>query len=207
MTYVPRELHASVIAANSSATPLRAKVFGYAAVAPIAAGVAATMFAPAIWRGTLFHAVVIWSASILCFLAGVRRGDSFHTPNGPTLLQMPGIFCVWAAGLAALVAAPVLAVVALLIGFCGVAVFDTVAARHRLAPLFFARFRPIQMLIPIASLAVLLAWSLPMRATVQTGWECGGGFVCLGPSNSGTASSVVGVGFTNEGHHGERYYF
>ena len=205
MTYLSKDLRASVIAANSSATPARAKLFGYAAVAPIAAGAAATIWAPLAWQGVLFHAVVIWSASILCFLAGVRRGDSFHTPGGPTLLQMPGIFCVWAAGLAALVAVPMVAGAVLLGGFCGVAVFDTVAARRRLAPLFFARFRPMQMLIPIASLAVLLGWALPMRDTARAGWGCGeGGVLCLGQTHSGTASSMV-IGSTHEGRHGERY--
>jgi hypothetical protein len=193
-----------VIAADGSDTPVRAKVFGLAAVAPIAAGVAGTFLAPAHWRAAVFHAVVIWSASILCFLAGVRRGDSFHTPNGPTPMQMPAIFVVWAVGLAALIVAPVLAVVALLVGFLAVAVLDTWGARHRQAPLFLAQFRPVQMIIPIVSLAVLLAWAVPMRTAAWSGWGCDGGWVCLGPLHNGIASSSGGGGFNIEGQHDKR---
>ena len=45
----------------------------------------------------------------------------------------------------------------LLLGYGSEAVLDPIAARRHEAPRYFARLRPVQLLVPIASLLLLLA--------------------------------------------------
>jgi hypothetical protein len=50
---------------------------------------------------------------------------------------------------------PAAATALLLAGYGALAIVDPIAARRHEAPLFFARLRPVQMLVPIAALAAL----------------------------------------------------
>jgi hypothetical protein len=113
-------------------------------------------------------ATILWGCAILTFLAGVRRGVSFRTPGGATFAQIATMLWLFLIGLAALWAfvlgggqraagATFASLALLLVGYVSLGVLDPLAARRGEAPLFFARLRPVQMLIPLASLAALLA--------------------------------------------------
>jgi hypothetical protein len=139
-------------------------VFGYLPMAPFVAGAAGAWLTRDIVRAALLDLTILWAAAILLFLAGVRRGLSFRTPGGPRgsqIATMLGLFCL---GLLALLAERgglvILALGLELVGFAALTLLDPVAAERQEAPLFFARLRPLQMPIAVASLAALLALAL-----------------------------------------------
>lgn len=108
------------------------------------------------WAGAVGGAI-LWGGAVLCFLSGVRRGLSFRTPGGPTLAQLAVFAWLFAAGIAALAMPwPVAALLLLTAGYGSLIPLDPVAARGGEAPLYFARLRPWQMAIPVASLLALL---------------------------------------------------
>ena len=140
---------------------------GFAAVVPFAAGAACGWLAAGAWRVGIMEATILWGCAILTFLAGVRRGVSFRTPGGATVAQVATTLWLFSIGMATLWVfvlggtgraggATLAALALLLVGYTSLAVLDPLAARSGEAPLFFARLRPVQMLIPIASLAALL---------------------------------------------------
>ena len=136
-------------------TPWVSLVLAYAAMLPIPAGV--------VWSLTHGHEVglsvrltIDWAGGVLCFLAGVRRGLSFRQPGGPTLLQLTTMFWLFVLGVSSLLSPWVLVSLLLQIaGYGTLAVADPIAARRREVPIYFRRLRPVQMLVPTASLAVL----------------------------------------------------
>ncbi len=144
-------------------TPPLSLVLGYGAMLPfVILAVAAWMLGGrrATWAVT---GTVLWGSALLAFLGGVRRGLSFRTAGGPTFAEIATMFWLFVLALAAL-AAPVLpALVLLLVGYASVVALDPPAARHGEAPRFFARLRPVQMSIPIASLLAVLARVLVQR--------------------------------------------
>jgi hypothetical protein len=104
---------------------------------------------------------VIWAGAVLAFLAGVRRGLSFHTAGGPTRTQL--LTMLWLFGLAVfglLSSWLVISILLLLIGYGSIAVLDLIAASQDEVPSFFARLRPPQMLLPVISLLLLAAFAL-----------------------------------------------
>ena len=140
---------------------------GFAAMVPFAAGAVCSWLAAGPWRGGLMDATILWGCAILTFLAGVRRGVSFRTPGGATFAQIATMLWLFLIGMAALwmfvlggaqqaMGATIAALALLLVGYVSLAVVDPLAARRGEAPLFFARLRPVQMLIPVASLAALI---------------------------------------------------
>jgi hypothetical protein len=145
-------------------TPALGFILGYGATLPFIAGAAATGFLGADLAKTAANFTVIWAAAILLFLSGVRRGLSFRTPHGPTVSQIATSLWYFAAGFAALLlwgareelGSPQPAMALLLIGYVSVIVLDVPAARRLEAPPYFARLRPLQMLIPIVCLGYLL---------------------------------------------------
>ena len=86
---------------------------------------------------------------------------SFRTEGGPALAQIATMFCLFVLALASLLALvhgfARVAVGCTLLGFAAILVLDPIAARRGQAPLFFARLRPPQIAIAVASLALLLA--------------------------------------------------
>ncbi|KQP38495.1 hypothetical protein ASF49_05770 [Methylobacterium sp. Leaf104] len=147
------------------AVPWLSIVFGYGPMLPFAVGALVAWG----WRGApLGQAAaaltVLWGCAILLFLSGVRRGVSFRTEGGATIVQIATMIGLFGLGFAALVLATldraVPALVLLLLGFSAIAVLDPIAARRGEAPLFFARLRPVQIPIAILSLAALLALAL-----------------------------------------------
>ena len=59
--------------------PWLSVLFGYGPMLPFVAGALAAWLLQGFWRSEAILLTVIWSASILAFLAGVRRGLSFRT--------------------------------------------------------------------------------------------------------------------------------
>ncbi|GJD45759.1 hypothetical protein AFCDBAGC_3636 [Methylobacterium cerastii] len=151
----------TLTAHESRETPWLSVVLGFGPMLPLVAGAAAAWW----MRGQPLDYLValvtiLYGAAILLFLAGVRRGVSFRTEGGPTVVQIATMFGLFALGLSALVtvvmgkAIPALAL--LIVGYAAIAVLDPIAARTGEAPLFFARLRPLQMPIAVVSLAALL---------------------------------------------------
>lgn len=130
------------------------RLLAYAAMLPIAAGALGAWAArsPALARAT-----ISWSGGVLCFLAGVRRDLSFRQRGGPTFSQLGPMLWLFVLGIAALLSPRRMpALVLLLLGYGSDAVIDPRAARRHEAPRYFARLRPTQMMLPIASLLLLL---------------------------------------------------
>jgi hypothetical protein len=148
--------------------PALSLIFGYGPMIPFAFGAALAWFGPEPWRIRTIELTLLWGSVIITFLAGVRRGVSFRTMGGPTVSQiatMLGLFIVGSVALL-LTLAKFWGASALLLALActSVAVLYPIAARSGEAPLFFAKLRPPQMLIPIISLLALAA--LAHRAAV-----------------------------------------
>lgn len=96
-----------------------------------------------------------WSACLVSFLGGVRRGLTFSEARGGRVAEIASMFLLFALALAALV------VGSLVLGAAGLAcagALDAAAGRRREAPGYFRTFRPLQMgLCAAAALAVALA--------------------------------------------------
>ena len=133
--------------------PLLDLVLGWGAMLPFPA---ATLAAWLGWAEAVGW-IVLWGGAVLCFLSGVRRGLSFRAVGGPTLLQLAVFAWLFAAGLAALVVPwPALALLILIMGFGSLVWLDPAAAERGEAPLYFARLRPWQMAVPVASLIAMM---------------------------------------------------
>ncbi len=138
------------------AVPVDAVLLGYGAMLPFPGALVV------VWLGAeaapllALAGLRIWGAAILIFLAGVRRGLSFRTPGGPRPAQLAMALWLFGAGLAVLVLPPVAGLAVQLAGYGSLLVLDPIAARRSEAPLYFARLRPAQMAIPVASLALLI---------------------------------------------------
>ena len=138
--------------------PVISLLLANAALVPIVAGTAAAVGLGTRRRPMIAGLTVAWSGAVLCFLAGVRRGLSFRQPGGSTVAQVGATLWLFVLGAAALVLPRRgVALVLLLLGYGSMAVLDPSAARRGEAPRYFARLRPVQMLVPILSLLVLLA--------------------------------------------------
>ena len=139
--------------------PVLGLLMGGAAMVPFVLLVGALWASPAAWSAAWLGWLVDWGGPILAFLAGVRRGLSFRTPGGERAAQI--VTTVWLYVLAALALMwPVAAwrVGFLLAGYASLAVMDPLAARRQEAPLFFARLRPLQMLVPLICLGAAELW-------------------------------------------------
>ena len=157
MTASPREI--DVI--ERPEVPALSILFGYGPMLPFAIGAIATWRLTGVWREEAILLTVIWAATILAFLAGVRRGLSFRTEGGPASMQIVTMLVLFVLALVSLVAVvhgiAFYAVIFVLIGYVAILVLDPIAARRGQAPLFFARLRPPQMMIAVLSLSALLA--------------------------------------------------
>ena len=141
-----------------SHTPPLSLLLGVSAMLPIVAGALAAWVLPGPAGGLAEDAAVLWAGAILVFLSGVRRGLSFRTPGGATIAQITTMLWLFLLGVASLATLSLrISPVLLLVGYLSLAILDPLAARRGEVPLFFARLRPLQMLLPILSvLAILL---------------------------------------------------
>ncbi len=147
--------------AEARLTPRLSVAFGYGAMAPLAAAAVVAWVFGGMVADAATEIAVAWGGALLVFLAGVRRGLSFRTPDGPRTPEMAAMLWLFVLGLGALASTNVVIGSALLlVGFASLMVIDPVAAWRGEAPPFFARLRPFQMAIPTASFAALLAVQL-----------------------------------------------
>ncbi|WP_121115570.1 DUF3429 domain-containing protein [Croceibacterium ferulae] len=109
----------------------------------------------------------LWTAAILLFLAGVARGLSFFTEGGPRPAQLAAMLVRFVCGVLALAlpmlpigAAPFLSWLLLFAGYLTVLLFDPRAARHGMAPRYFARLRGPQMFVALTGIVILAAADL-----------------------------------------------
>ncbi len=140
-----------------SRTPLVSLLLAYAATVPTATAACAVLLAPHAWRGPALRLGSLWAGGVLCFLAGVRRGLSFRQPGGSTVSEIGATVSLFSLGAGSLLLPRGrVSLLALLSGFVLLGIGDTRAARRGEAPRYFARLRPVQLLVPLASLSVLL---------------------------------------------------
>ena len=129
-------------------------LLAYAAMLPMAGGALGAVAARSEGAARLTTA---WAGAVLCFLSGVRRGLAFRQAGGSTVAQVGSTVWLFVLGAGSLLSPRrVPALVLLLLGYGSEAVLDPDAARRGEAPRYFARLRPVQLLIPIASLGLLL---------------------------------------------------
>lgn len=142
-------------------TPPISLFLAYIAMVPTAAGAmvaASASLASPRAAGAVSRLTVAWAGAVLCFLAGVKRGLSFRQAGGPTVAQLGTMLWVFVLGAGALLLpGRAGSLVLLLVGYGSEAVLGPVAAERDEAPRYFERLRPAQMLVPVASLLVLLA--------------------------------------------------
>jgi len=122
---------------------------------PTLSGAAAAFLfrSPALARLT-----ITWAGAILCFLSGVKRGLSFRQKGGPTIMQLGSMLWLFVPGALALLPPwRIPSLVLLLLGYGSEAVLGPLAAERDEVPRYFARLHPVQMMVPVASLAMLLA--------------------------------------------------
>jgi len=138
-------------------TPWESLVLAYAAMVPILAGAMACLLLHGNEAALAVHLTVTWSGAVLCFLSGVRRGLSFRQPGGPLLSQLAAMLWLFVLGVASLLSPlRVFSLVLQILGYATMAFYDPMAAREGEAPRYFQRLRPMQMVIPITSLALIL---------------------------------------------------
>ncbi|ESR26093.1 Permeases of the major facilitator superfamily [Lutibaculum baratangense AMV1] len=124
---------------------------------PFVAGAAAAWWLAGTEAWFAARLTIIWGGALLIFFSGVRRGLSFRTPGGPRPAQIVMFAWLFCLGLAVLlIPSEATALSLLLAGFVSLWVLDPRAAARREVPPYFARLRRVQMLIPIACLAMLL---------------------------------------------------
>ncbi len=151
----------TIVAHEARRIPWLDLVFGFGPMVPIAVGAAAAWYLQGQPLDYLVILVtLLYSASILCFLAGVHRGVSFRTEGGPRLSQMVTMLVLYGLGLGSLITVVtgkiVFGLSMLILGYALVAVLDPLEARSGAVPLAHARLRPIQMPIAVISLAVVM---------------------------------------------------
>ena len=141
--------------------PWLSVVLGYGPMLPFVLGGVAAWTCSGIWRSEAILLTIVWGASIVAFLAGVRRGLSFRTDGGPAIAQLVTMFGLYVLALASLIAVvhgfAAYAAGLVLAGLLLIMLLDPIAARRGQAPLFFARLRPPQMAIAVLSLIALWA--------------------------------------------------
>lgn len=157
----------AVTVEEPATTPLLSQLFGYGAIVPLVIGAVVAWLSGGILGALAVNLSILWGAAILIFLAGVRRGVSFRTPEGPTAAQIVVMLWLFATGLGTMlsVAVPVTPVAIgphvlsfslLTAGFASLIVLDPWSAERAEAPAFFRRLRPKQMGIASLALAALL---------------------------------------------------
>ena len=139
-------------------TPLASLALAYAATVPILAGASASLVLEGDSGEQAKHLTIRWSAAVLCFLSGVRRGLSFRQPGGSTAAEGATMVSAFVIGAASCLVPPGrFALSLLLVGFGGLGAADVRAGRTGEAPAYFSRLRPAQMLISLVGLGAMLA--------------------------------------------------
>jgi len=137
------------------------RLFAYGAMLPLIAGALALWFAPEAQSFLALNLTLFWGASVLLFIAGVRRGASLSRSGGAAIAEIVAMLGLFLAGVASLVATiwafPLVAALLQIAGFASLAILDRVAAPHD-RPLPVERLRPLQICVPVAVLAAVAIW-------------------------------------------------
>lgn len=137
------------------------RLFAYGAMLPLIAGALVLWFAPEAQSFLALNLTLFWGASVLLFIAGVRRGVSLSQPGGAAIAEIAAMLGLFIAGVASLVATiwafPLVAALLQIAGFAGLAILDRAAAPND-GPLPMERLRPLQICVPIAVLAAVAIW-------------------------------------------------
>ena len=140
--------------------PLGSLIFGYGPMLPFVLGAVGVLALPSPWPLITLRLLIIWGASILIFVAGVRRGYGFGNPRASTGAEIAAMLLYFVPGGIALVLGQegqiAKALELLIFGFALVILVDRRAAARGNAPRHFGRLRGPQMAIAIASLVVVL---------------------------------------------------
>lgn len=143
-------------------SPRVGRLFAYGAMLPLIAGALALWFAPEAQSFLALNLTLFWGASVLLFIAGVRRGASLSRSGGAAIAEIVALLGLFLAGVASLVATiwafPLIAALLQIAGFAGLAILDRVAAPNDDGPLPVERLRPLQICVPVAVLAAVAIW-------------------------------------------------
>ena len=160
MSAIENRESVSFVVTEPAHTPMMGLLLGYLAMVPILLGAVGSALLPHPYDLVALDFAATWAAAVLTFLAGVRRGLSFRTAGGPTTTQIGTMFVLFCLGIVALFALMLLAfrtsLGLLLLGYLILAIGDPIAAKRGEAPLFFARLRPVQMLVPLLSILLMI---------------------------------------------------
>lgn len=137
-------------------TPALGGILAWLAMVPLAVAAMLSITAVPPWPALALRFAGLWSGALLTFFAGVRRGVSFRTEGGPRPGQIVEMLLLFGLGVAALAGPVPWGLLFGLAGFVSMAILDPAAASRGELPAFFARLRPVQMILPVTSLAVLL---------------------------------------------------
>lgn len=137
--------------------PANSIIFGYGPMLPLIAAAVGARLLPAPWPAIAVRLAIVWGAMILIFVAGVRRGFGFGNRAAATMVEIATMLAYFIpAGLALVAPDPRWSLGLLVLGYALVIVLDPLAARRGDAPAHFARLRPPQMALALASLVALI---------------------------------------------------
>jgi hypothetical protein len=88
-----------------SDVPVLSILLGYGPMVPFVVGAALACVTKGALKDIFILCTVIWGGSTLSFLAGVRRGLSFRTESGPTVMQIASMFVLFVLALLSIVSA------------------------------------------------------------------------------------------------------
>ncbi|MCC4297885.1 DUF3429 domain-containing protein [Aurantimonas coralicida] len=146
---------------EQAGSPLVGRLFAYGAMLPLLAGALVLWFAPEAQSFLALNLTLFWGASVLLFIAGVRRGASLSQTGGAAIAELVAMLGLFLAGVASLVATiwafPLVAALLQIAGFAGLAILDRVAAPND-GPLPVERLRSLQICVPVAVLAAVAIW-------------------------------------------------
>ncbi|USU11783.1 DUF3429 domain-containing protein [Sphingomonadaceae bacterium OTU29THOMA1] len=150
---------------NTDATrpdiPADGAILGYGPMLPLVVAGAGAWLLPQPWPFWAVQLGIIWGALVLTFIAGVRRGFGFGSPQASKPAEITASIAYFTlAGLALVIGRPSVALLPLIIGYVLAALLDRRAALAGNAPAYFATLRPRQLLIGAAGLAGLWAWTI-----------------------------------------------
>ncbi|OUJ03401.1 hypothetical protein [Acetobacter cibinongensis] len=133
--------------AQAEHTPLEGGILGWLAILMLAVFLVAARLTSRNTQSLIFRIARIWVAGLFCFFAGVHRGASFYSPEGPRLSD-PLIFLTMHFGGLSLALVPSrtawrLTPAGMLLTLGG----DLFLAQQNRLPRFFLRLRPLQLIV------------------------------------------------------------
>ncbi|EAS49529.1 possible permeases of the major facilitator superfamily [Aurantimonas manganoxydans SI85-9A1] len=138
------------------------RLFVYGAMLPLLTGALILWFAPEAQSFLALNLTLFWGASVLMFVAGVRRGASLRQPGGAAIAEIVVMIGLFLAGVASLVATiwafPLAAALLQIAGFASLGILDRIAAPNDDGQPSVERLRPLQICAPIAVIAAVAIW-------------------------------------------------